>query len=566
MKRGITFKRSFTIRVSLLCFILILVHVIYLAQTFRIQILKSEELGSKADNLHNNYYLIGGKRGSILDRKGDTLAFSIQKYIVAVQPDKIKDAEVAARELSPLLEMSFSELREKLDRNYSSKLFYLKNGVEKELADRIEALEMEGITLISESRRVYPYRELASNVIGFTDVNDKGLEGLEFQYNKCLAEMSGRIIYKGDIRGRPIPFAEREFFPPHNGDNLILTIDRVIQYYTESEIKKAYEEHDAECAIAIVMDPRSGEILAMADIPTYDPNNYSDYDPTVLRNRAVTDVFEPGSSFKFVTAAGALEEGVVTPDDRFLCEGRIEVAGRYIHCVKPHGAETFTDVIKNSCNVGIIVVGSRLGKEDLYSYIREFGFGRSTKVGLPGESVGLVEPPEKWYGVKVGNIPIGQGISVTPLQLITALSAIANNGLLMEPMIVKAITDAEGNIKEEHKPEIISRVVSRKTARQLKEMLRIAVAEGTGKLAAVPGYQVAGKTGTAQKLDPEKGDYSFEHFTAIMIGFVPVDEPQLAILVLIDEPKDDYYGAHIAAPVFSRIAQNVLRYINGPLH
>ncbi|MEK6715884.1 MAG: penicillin-binding protein 2, partial [candidate division NC10 bacterium] len=431
-------------------------------------------------------------------------------------------------------------------------------------AEAISDLNLRGIGLFPESRRYYPRQELAAHVLGLVGLDDRGLEGLEYQYDDLLGGQPQFVVAQQDALGRII-FRQEESRPQAPIFDLTLTIDEVIQYIAERELARAVERSRAKAGTAIVMDPSTGEILALANQPTYDPNTYRKATSAARRNRAVTDAFEPGSAFKVILLAGALEEGVVRPGDRFHGEnGAIEVSGVTIRDHEKYGWLTVRQILTQSSNVGAIKIGQKLGKSLYYHYISGFGFGSLTGMDLPGETPGLMRRPRGWSALSLSVLSLGQEISVTPVQIATAFSAVANGGNLVRPHVVRGLRAVDGSLQRQVEPVVIRRVISSETARTLLDMMRAVVEEGTGKEAALEEYSVAGKTGTAQKLDPATGRYSHQKVVASFIGAVPAERPRLVILVLIDEPETLRWGGSIAAPTFREIARDALKYLQVP--
>jgi cell division protein FtsI (penicillin-binding protein 3) len=468
---------------------------------------------------------------------------------------------VAAR-LAPILDVPERELHAQLT---SGKPFiWLRRRLAPDVAARVRALGEPGLGFLDEPLRLYPNRELAAHVLGFEGV-DGGLEGVERAWNEVLAGTPGRAIVGRDALGREVS-TQRVLAAPAPGHGVMLTLDTTIQYLAEREIDAAYRRTQARAAMAVAMDPRTGDVLALAIRPAFNPNAFLDVPSReVWRNRAVTDPFEPGSTFKVILAAAALEEGVVRPDDRIWAEnGQLTIAKTTIHDWKKFGWLSFAEVLQNSSNVGSMKVGLALGRDRYYRYMTAFGFGAPTGVGLPGESRGVLRNPERWSPLSLPTMSIGQEVSVTALQMLTAFGAVANGGTLMQPRLVKAEFDADGREVRRADPRALRQVISPETARTLTQILMQVVEQGTGHLAAVPGYPVAGKTGTAQKLDPATRRYSRAPGVLSFIGFVPADEPRLVLLVLLDEPKTEKWGSEAAAPIFSAIAGPVLRYLEVP--
>ncbi len=526
---------------------------------FSLQVKQHQRFLERADRQHRRLIPLASRRGTILDREGRELAVSLEAASAFAQPTAVRDPGKAARELSRILRLPASEILKKLQDRKS--FVWLKRRIDPDQAQAIKRLNLEGIHLIPESKRYYPKGELAAHVLGFVGTDDRGLEGLEYHYDALLGGGPRWVVSFRDALGRTI-FREEE---PNPGYDLKLTLDEFIQYIAERELKRAVEKAKALGGTVIVMDPRTGEVLALASFPTFDPNRYQAYPSASRRNRATVDVYEPGSTFKVIMAAAALEEGRVTPQERFYGEqGAIQVGRITIRDHEPYGWLTFGEVLAYSSNVGAIKVGMKLGKSLFYSYISSFGFGSPTGIDLPGESRGLIRRPKSWSEVSLGALSIGQEIAVTPIQLATAMAAVANGGVLVRPFLVKEVIAPDGRVLKVTKPLRIRRVLSETTARALTGLLKMVVTEGTGKLAALEGYEVAGKTGTAQKLDPATGRYSRTRLIASFVGFVPADAPRLLILVMIDEPQGEAWGGTVAAPTFREIALGALKYLKIP--
>ncbi len=499
------------------------------------------------------------KRGVILDRNGRELAVSVDAPSLYAHPPALGDPEGAAGALAPILEMSPAALRKKL--SAEKPYVWVARKLRPAQREAVEKLGLEGMGFAAESRRFYPKGELASHLMGFVGVDDQGLEGLEYRYDRLMRGKPGWIRVELDALGRPLYGGPR---PPVQGYDLQLNIDEVIQYIAQKELAARVEATGARGGVAILMDPRDGSVLAMAVAPPYNPNRFSSYKPEQWRDRAVTDLYEPGSTFKFVVASAFLERGLGGLEERFFAEeGVMPLGGRLIHDHKPFGWLTLREVIEKSSNIGAIKISQRLGPELLYRFIRRFGFGSPTGIDLPGEAAGIVRPPERWSALSIGSLAIGQEVSVTPIQLIAAFSALANGGLLMKPWVVRAVM-RHGEVVKEFGPEAVRRVLSPSTCRLMSEVLRGVVERGTGVKAALEGYSVAGKTGTAQKPDPESGGYSKTKYLSSFIGYVPAEHPAFVALVMVDEPKGAPWGGEVAAPAFRRIARQVLRYLRVP--
>lgn len=452
-----------------------------------------------------------------------------------------------------------NELADKLKRRQA--FIWLKRKVEEPAALAVKQLNLPGIGVTQESRRHYPYDTLAAHMLGFTGIDSQGLDGVELTFDSYLRGRKGGIVVEYDARGREIPYATHRYAPPVDGQNIYLTIDVVIQQIIERELDKIIRETQAKAATIIVMQPATGEILALANRPTYNPNQFASYPPKLWRDIAVSNAYEPGSTFKIITTSAALGEKVVKLEDRFFDPGEVEVQGRHIHCWKDggHGSESFLEVVENSCNVGFVNVGLRLGAEPFYRYIQAFGFGKPTGIDLPGEAKGIILDKAKIKPIDIATMSIGQSIAVTPIQLLTAAAAVANDGTLLRPQIVREVRSKAGEAIRTFQPDPVAGVLDAQTAQMVKGILEKVVEEGTGRSAFIEGFRIGGKTGTAQKVG--EGGYAAGRYVASFVGFAPADNPQVAMLVIIDEPVGPYYGGVIAAPVFGAVMQDVLQYL-----
>jgi cell division protein FtsI (penicillin-binding protein 3) len=527
-----------------------------------LQIVRHADLAALAERQYSRTVVLQAQRGPIVDRQGAALATSSPAESLFAQPRAVGDPVRVAARLAPLLDAPESELHALLT---SGKPFvWLRRRLPPATAAAVKGLREPGLGFLPEPLRLYPNRELAAHVLGFEGV-DGGLEGIERALDDALAGTPGKAVVGRDALGREV-VTEAIVRTPAPGHGVMLTIDRTIQYLAERQIDAAWRRSQAKAAMAVVMDPRTGDVLAIAIRPTFNPNAFLDVPSREhWRNRAVTDPFEPGSTFKVILAAAALEEGVVRPDDRIWAEnGSITIAKTTIHDWKKYGWLTFGEVLQNSSNVGSIKVGLALGRDRYYRYMTAFGFGAPTGVGLAGESRGQLRDPQRWSALSLPTLSIGQEVSVTALQMVAAFGAIANGGTLMQPRLVRSLFDAEGRETRRFEPRAVRQVVSPETARTLTRLMSQAVASGTGHNAAIPGYEVAGKTGTAQKLDPATRRYSRNPGVLSFVGFAPADEPRLVMLVMLDEPKNERWGSEAAAPIFSAIGGEVLRYLDVP--
>lgn len=532
------------------------------AKLFTLQVQQRAGLAERANRQYQRLLPLISKRGTIAERNGRELAVSLRVASVFAQPGAVEDRAGTARALADALGLPAQEVARRLsaDRPF----VWILRRVDPAQAERVARLQLRGIGLLPEGRRYYPRQELAAHLLGFVGLDDRGLEGVELQYDDLLGGKPRWVLGQQDALGRLV-FREEDEAATGPIFNLGLTIDEVIQYVAERELAAAVERSRAKGGSAIVLDPRTGEILALANVPTFNPNAFERAPQAARRNRAAVDTFEPGSVFKMVLAAGALEEGLSRPGDQLYGEnGVIQVGGLTIRDHEPYGWLTFEQVIAQSSNVGAIKVGQRLGKTLYYNYISGFGFGSLTGIDLPGESPGMLRRPRGWSAVSLGALSIGQEVSVTPIQLVTALAAVANGGELMRPYVVRSLRTPDGRVGREVAPIRVRRVISPESAATVTRILEAVVRDGTGKEAAVEGYRVAGKTGTAQKPEPGRRGYSRTRVVASFAGFVPAEAPRLAILVVIDEPQTLRWGGSIAAPTFREIAREALAYLKVP--
>jgi cell division protein FtsI (penicillin-binding protein 3) len=525
---------------------------------FQLQVLKKEQLYKLAAQQQHVQIPLVPKRGTVYDGNGNELAVSIEVDSVYADARKVVDVEKTVNVLAWVLQIDGKELRKRLKNGRAFE--WVQRKISSKEAEQIKALKLPGIYFLKENRRFYPNSQLAAHLVGFVGLDSKGLEGIEFQYD-ALLNGKNRVWAAGrDALGREIAMGRVPFEKEDHYRNIALTIDKPVQHITETELDRGVEKWGAKGGMAIVMDPLTGKILAMASFPTFNPNQFIQSRAKSLRNGAVSDVFEPGSLFKVFLAAAALEEHLVRPSDSFFCEnGSYTVYDRTIHDTSKHGYLTFQQIIKLSSNIGASKVGEKMGKERFYRYISAFGFGEKTGINLPGEGKGILRQPRYWSPVALDTISFGQGISVTGIQLVTALSAIANGGFLMKPYVVEKIMNEKGEVTQSFQPETVRKVVSGETAKKVTMLLKATTEKGgTGEGAVPAGYEVAGKTGTAQKVDSLLGGYSENRYISGFMGFAPVEDPKLALLVVIDEPQGGNYGGVVAAPIFKAIMEKAL--------
>lgn len=529
-----------------------------------LQLVEGDRLREEALEVRMRDVPVEAKRGTIYDRNGQELVASVSVDSAYAFPPQIKDKRDAADKIAGALGMDKEDVYKQLNQNVG--FVWLKRRIDYDSSQKLKALKLSGVELVEENKRFYRQDSLAAHVLGFAGDDNQGLIGLESVYDKDLKGAPGRIVVEKDAVGRNIPEALHQFIPPVPGHNLVLTIDQTIQFFVERELDKIVDVHHPKLAVIIVMNPKTGEILAMGNRPTFNPGDWRKYPQSVWdHNPSIWYNYEPGSTFKIITAAAALEEGAVKPSDTFYDPGYIKVADRTIRCWYDggHGSQTFEEVAQNSCNPGFITVGLRLGKDKFYKYINAFGLSQKTAISLPGEELGIEIPQKDATELNIATMSIGQSIAVTPIQLLTATSAVANGGVLLKPSLVKAITDADGKVIKEFKPEPVRQVISKNTAQTLMELLTNVVSKGTGRGAFVEGYGAAGKTGTAQVVGP--GGYADGKYVASFMGFAPADDPQIAALVMVAEPTGPvHFGSQVAAPAFKAIAQDTLRYLKVP--
>ncbi len=558
-------------RIATLFFLFSLVLFFLGARVFWVQFVRGAELSEKALQNRMRDIPVESKRGTIYDRNGNDLAISVSADSIYAIPAEviiaknITDKEIAQK-LAQVLELDEEEVYKRITRRSSFE--WVKRQVEPEKTKLLRELDLPGIGFTEESRRHYPKGSLASHILGISGVDNTGLEGIDFFYNDLIGGTKGRIIIEHDGGGRPIPEATHKFIPPIDGANLVLTIDETIQYIIEREISKVFEERNAKSACAIVIDTKTGEILGMTSRPTFDPNKYGEYPVKNRRNFAINDAYEPGSTMKIVTSAIALEEKVVSADRKFFCPGYVKVGRETIGCSdrKAHGSQVFPEVVENSCNVAFVEIGLDIGIATFFKYLGDFGFGQATGVDLPGEALGILVNPKEAKQIDLATMSMGQANAVTPIQLLNAVAAVANDGKLMQPHLVKQVIDNDGEVIKSYNPKVIKEVISPEVSKELRAILEGVVTNGTGRNAYIEGYRVAGKTGTAQKVSPT-GGYMTNEYVASFIGFAPADEPRIACIVVVDAPQGyPYYGGWVAAPAFREIIKDTLRYLEVPLY
>ena len=533
-----------------------------------LQLVQGSELAERMRYQVGQDYLVQSPRGAILDRNGRELAASTMTKSLFVDPNHVENPAQLAKDLAPLVGKTEEEMLKLID--IGGGFVWVKRRLEQSEYEAIRRLIRDKEYTVclgfrDEAKRYYPNDVLAANVLGFVGTDDKGLDGVEQAFDNYIkGEVTESFLYT-DTRDRPIleSIFDRHGYQGDRCKTIQLTIDSAIQFIVEQELDRAMAENNPAAVTCVAMDPKTGEILAMANRPTYNPNRFWDYDPEIWKNRAVSFIYEPGSTFKTITAGAALQEGIVSPNQIFVDPGYVTVSGMRIQNWNgaSFGTVTFADVVKQSLNTGFALIGLELGGERLVKYAHLFGFGAATGIELPGEEVGLLYSPDEMVDSDIATMAIGQSIAVTPLQLVTAMSAVANDGILLKPHIVKSIKNANGTIYSETQVEQVRKTISPATDKLLADLLEQVVATGGGQKAKVRGYRIAGKTGTAQKVNENGTGYSEGRYIASFLGFGPVENPKIALLVMIDDPSGVFYGGQIAAPVAGRIFSQVFRYL-----
>lgn len=563
-------RKWLRMRIVVVMILFLVIFLALLTRAFQLQILSGEVLKELASRQHVSTLKTQPERGMITDRHGEKLAVSLLMDSLCADPLRIPDRLGTAKQIASVVNVDASVVAKKL--SAAKNFCWIARRISPDEAAKIEALNLEGVFLVKEPKRFYPNGELAAHVLGVVGVDPVGLEGLELQYDKYIRGKSVTLVWARDAKGKRLyPRVDKGLNREEQGLNLVTTIDSRIQYMVETKLKEVVREKGAKGGYIIVMDPKTGEILALANEPSFDPNNIATKDLPFIKNRAVSDCYDPGSTFKPFLVSAAIEERVVGEKDRVFCEnGHYVVADRVIREAqgKRYGYLSVEEVLKYSSNIGSAKIAERLGKERFYNYIKKFGFGSRTMIDLPGEVAGILRPYKQWTKVDLDTIAFGQGISITGIQLITALCSIANGGTLMRPFIVREIVDNEGNVRVENHPEVVRRVITAKTAKRMAQMLMgvVSAEDGTGKKARIENVSVAGKTGTAQKFDFSRHIYSSERVRTAFMGFSPVEDPRVAMLVVLDEPKRDKWGGMASAPVFKTIGEQLLTCFKMGIH
>ena len=561
---------------------------LFLCLIFRIgylQLIKGEWLSTKAAEQQTREIPIEAKRGTIYDTNMKELAVSVTKYTVWCKPVEVKDAKKTSEQLSKILDEDYDDIYKKVNKKKMA-LVKVKRWIDDKTANKVTKAGLSGIWVAEDNQRYYPYGNFASYVLGHTSSDSSGVAGIELKYDGVLKGTAGKLVVSTDAAGKEIPQGSEQYYEPTTGNGLVLTIDEVIQHYCEKAAQKAYEENNATKVTIIAMDPKTGDIKAMVKKPDYNPNTptkaiYPYYEKileeckdddkktmaaysNMWRNTAISDTYEPGSTFKLITSSAGLEEGVVKQNDKFTCNGSVTVEGSKIKCwrsYRPHGAETFKQGVQNSCNPVFVEVGRRLGVSKMYNYIDAFGLNKKTNIDLPGEAGSILYKEKDVGPVELATISFGQSISVTPIQLITSVCSIVNDGNRMQPRLVKAYTDNKGNITKGLDPVKVKQVISKETSAQMREIMESVVTDGGGKIAYLPGYRLGGKTGTAQKVI--NGTYAQGHYVCSFVGMAPADDPQIVVLAIVDEPTGVMaFGSTTAGPIIKEVMSNTLKYLD----
>lgn len=552
--KGLLVRRRIT---TLFLFFMLAVFFILL-RLFYIQIIQSDDFQRQALSQRLSHLPLEARRGTIYDNRGERLAVSASTDTVVAIPVEMGDREEMSRRLAGVLHMSQEEIYRRITQNVAA--IYLERKLDEERAQIIKNLHLPGIIFTEESKRYYPQGDLAAHLLGFAGIDNQGLDGLELSFEEYLRGHPGRILMERDATGREIPMGYQHYQSPRDGSDVYLTVDSVVQYIIERHLDMAMEEHEAVTGIIIAMEPATGRIIALANRPSYEPNDFASYSPKLWRNTAISDNYEPGSAFKAFTLAIALELGIVSENDRFFCPGFVEVADHRINCwhSSGHGSQSLSEIVENSCNPSFVQLGMRIGRENFVSFIESFGFGTPTGIMLPGEARGMTYSLERMGPVELATMAFGHGVAVTPIQLITAMSVIANGGYLLQPQLVDRIVSPEGKILKDFQPQVVRRVISQETAQQVRHHLFQVVEEGSGFMTHIDGYAIGGKTGTAQHYGQPIYDVSF-------VGFLPVHQPRLIMLVALKGlSSQPFFASQTVVPVFNAIIKDIIRYLDIP--
>lgn len=560
------FFKNIHSRMKIVLLLVIILFILVIGKVFYIQVIDYKKLNSLAENLWSRNLPVKADRGIIYDRNGEILADNLTTTSLVLIPNQIKDKKDVTTKLSEILNVPYDDMFKHVNKRTSIERVHPEGRrLSYEIADKIRNLKLDGVYLVKESQRYYPNDTYMSHTLGYVGIDNQGLSGLELMYDNYLTGKDGAIKYFSDAKGNKLRLSE-VYEKPQDGMNLTLTINKDIQASIERELDNAVTKYNPDMAIGLAMDPNSGEILGMSSRPNFSPNNYQKYTTEEInRNLPIWATYEPGSTFKIITLAAALEENKVDLEkDHYNDSGSIRVKNANLHCWKHggHGHETFLEVVENSCNPGFVVLGQRLGKTKLFDYIKKFGFGSKTGIDLNGESTGILFNMKQVGPVELATTAFGQGVSVTPLQQVTAVSAAINGGILYKPYIVKSINEPETNtVIKETKKTVIRKVISQKTSEKVRFALESVVSNGTGRTAYIDGYRVGGKTGTAQKVS--NGKYLYNNYILSFIGFVPANDPKVVVYVAIDNPKKvNQFGGVIAGPPAKAILNDAIKALN----
>lgn len=548
------------IKIMLLLFGFILLMVIF--KVFYVQVFDYKKLSNLASDLWSRNLPIEASRGKILDRNGIVLADNVTTTSLVLVPNQIKNKREVTKELAKILNVSYNEMKKHVFKNTSiERVHPIGRRLSYEVADKIEALKFDGVYLLKEAKRYYPYKTLLAHVLGYVGIDNQGLSGLELQYDKYLTGEAGAIKYFSDAKGNKLTLSD-VYVKPQDGMDLQLTIDINIQKSVERELDNVVNMMNPDMALAVVMNPKTGEVLAMSSRPTFDPNNYKNYSSEVLsRNLPIWASYEPGSTQKIITTAASIEEKVIDIyNEHFFDSGGVTVDGARIRCWKAggHGDQTFLQVLQNSCNPGFVLMGERLGKEKLFSYLDLFGFGQKTGIDLNGEGKGIIFPLSRVGNVELATTAFGQGISVTPIQQITAISAVLNGGNLLKPYVLASVLEPEtGNVMYQNKKTVVRKTISKEASKTMRYALETVVALGGGKAAYIDGYRIGGKTGTAQKV--KDGAYLVNNYIMSFVGIVPSNDPEAVLYIAIDNPKNTaLLSSYTTTPIARRILLDII--------
>lgn len=547
-------------KLALVTLFICLMFFLIAARSAQLQLLKDDKACLVGRGQHEFEIELLPERGSIKDVAGNNLAMSITSYSIYVNPSKIENKNEFISKVSDSMKLGKDYVEQKVSSNKS--FVWLKRLASEKDKLALQELKLAGLGFIEEPKRVYPHNHLAGQLLGFTNIDSKGIEGVEYLYDSYLSGKRDKLILKRDGLGRVIFEDPSKIEEQGLGYDIVLTIDSRIQHIVDNVLKRNVDYLEAESGFAVVLDSERGSVLAMSSYPFLDPNNFSESSELSRKNLPIWKSFEPGSTLKPILVAGALEDKLVNPKSKFDCEyGMRRVGNTVINDVHPYNVLSVSDIISLSSNICASKIGEKLGKNRLYDYLDKFGFGKKTGIGIPGETSGKLANSDSWGPVELATISFGQGISVSALQLATAFSSIANKGYLMKPYIVKEIVDSKGNIIRRNLPEIKRRVISYDTAQMITDMLVEAVDNGTGKNAQVKLFKVAGKTGTAQVPDPKNGGYYSDKYISSFVGFAPINPPSITVVVVIENSKKGFYGGEVAAPVFREIVEKALYYL-----